>query len=181
MPLVDVTAAPTLQTIGGKTFRVGPLSMYDTGILQRYINEAAKSPYAVAKAEVEALEVPESEREEWLAEPRKASRGWKPPEIGTSPEWIGELLGNYEGKLCFLYVTLSANQPDFTMDDAEALAKLIDEKMLSKLFFIAMDIDVNAGEENESGPKGLSPETSTEKSAQTSLKPTESSPTPTAD
>jgi hypothetical protein len=176
--LVDVTAAPKIMTIGGSAYKVGPLSLFQLGILQRYINDAAQSPFAAAKAEAVALEVPSAEIEEWLAEPRKQSRGWKPPEIGVTPGWPAILLGTFEGVLTFIYATFQVHNPGFAMEDAERIATVIGQKELTAIFNVALDIQADDAEGDEAGPKAPSPATSTPTSAETCSKPTESSPTP---
>ncbi len=181
MPLVDVTAAPRLLTIAGKTYTVGPLSLYNMGMLQRFIDDNCKSPLRLAQEECEELGVPANEREEWLAEPRRKSRGWKSPKIGIDSGWPMLLLGSLEGQIFFLYVALSAHEPGFTMDQAEEVCKAIDQRELNRIFNVAMDLREEDESEEGSDPKGPSLATSMPTSATTSSNVTESSLTPSQD
>lgn len=160
MDLAAVTAAPTILSVGGKIYRVAPLSFLALGMLQVWINGHAKSPYDLAKSEADRLEVPAGERESWLAEPRAKSRGWKLPEVGVDGGWLDLMLSDPDGRLFFLLVALQACQPEMGIADIESFAAQIRPADFGKVVKAVLDMGPD-DDEDAPGPKGLSPAAST--------------------
>lgn len=151
MGLDSLTAAPVAVTLGGKTWKVGPLTHLQIGMLQRYLDQQCRSPYDLARAEADRLEVPAAERDAWLAEARLASKGWKPPRVGVDPGWLPALLESVEGVLYMLYVALEKHQPAITMDDCEAVAADLTPAGLGELVRVLVDFDPD--DEGDADPK----------------------------
>src|SRR6185437_16355998 len=114
------------------------LRYLELGLIQRYLNQTQKSPLALALAETEGL--PADKREPILAEARRLSRGWKPPQVGDGHAWTCALFGSQEGIVFFLDVLFSRYQ-DFTADDLAHVLAHVGPKQITPLFLIAMEED----------------------------------------
>lgn len=151
MGLASLAAAPVALDLGGKTYKVGPLTHLQIGMLQRYLDDHCRSPYELARAEAERLEVPADGRDAWLADARAASKGWKAPRVGIDPGWLPALVDHVEGVLYLLYVALERYQPAIAMDEVEGLLGQVDAGRLGELVSVLVDFDPDEGP--DPGPK----------------------------
>lgn len=138
MKLATMSQAPTLVEVGDRKYWVGPLRYRELGVLDRYLEERCLSPLKLAEAEAEALGIAGEDREAMLAEARKASRGWRRPEVGEDYRWVDVMLGSVDGVVFFLNVLFSKHQ-DFTADDLEYVMARVGPKQIRPLFLIAME------------------------------------------
>ena len=138
---------PVPFTLAGETVWVEPISIIDQFNLQAWVDEAAKSPYDVAKAEADRLEVPEAERDEWLREPRLQSRGWKSPRVGEGIGWADLMFRQPEGLVFFLGIVLATHHPDMPVTRIAEMAAELDPAALGELLRVALDYGPTTEEE----------------------------------
>lgn len=139
MPTLDqLTAAPREVTLAGEPFVVAPLTMREWGKFQAWIKDKGPSPLRACTSE-KLANLEDDHRREMMRLALMEELRWPPPVF--SQMWIAVLLGSPEADGPFVHAILSKCRPDFTPEQAAALAERMSVDEFRALIHLAKGED----------------------------------------
>lgn len=140
-------------TVGGRTYKVYPLTFDDLGELQAWVNSEIPDPFdAVTASPGFARLNVEAQKFAIRCAVELASKGKRRL---NSPE-AAELVASPEGVMQLLYLMVRRGDPSFTEADAAELVRKVTPEQIARLQQTAYGVDPSAaaGERIEAAEKG---------------------------